>query len=65
MIKKLSVTEYCNKYKISRHAVHRRIKKFEALKEKTAVNNITDVERVGAKSIVLHVNTSVRFKKKT
>lgn len=62
MGKEFSVTEYCNKYKITRHAVHRRIKKFEKFKE--PVNNIIDVKRLGPKIIVLIISTKVKFTKR-
>ncbi|MCZ2085345.1 MAG: hypothetical protein LC112_13845 [Flavobacteriales bacterium] len=62
MSKEFSVTEYCNKYEIARHAVHRRIKKFEESKE--PVNNIIDVKRLGPKIIVLTIDTKVKFNKK-
>ena len=64
MIKELSVTEYCKKYKISRHAVHRRIKKIEESDEKISVNNITEVKRLGPKIIVLVIDSSIKFKKR-
>lgn len=62
MIKELSVTEYCNKFEIARHSVHRRIKKFELLNE--PINNIVNVKKIGPKIVVLHVDTKIKFKKR-
>jgi hypothetical protein len=62
MITKISVTQYCEKYAINRHAVHRRITKFESTG--LSVNNIVQVERVGPKIIILSIDTKIRFKKK-
>ena len=58
----MSVTEYSTKYKINRHSVHRRIKKFED--SNTPVNNITGVKRIGLKIIIIEVDTSIKFIKK-
>lgn len=64
MIKEFSVTDYCKKYKINRHSVHRRIKKMESSVIPIKVNNITGVKRLGPKIIVLEVDTKIKFKKK-
>lgn len=62
MIKEISVTDYCEKFKIARHSVHRRIKKFELLNE--PINNIVDVKKIGPKIIVLYIDSKIKFKKK-
>lgn len=62
MVKQFSVTEYKEKFDISRHAVHRRIEKID--KEKKPFNNIIAVKRLGPKIIILDVDTSIKFKKK-
>lgn len=57
----MSVSEYCDTFEISRHAVHRRIKKFESVNR--PINNITSVRRIGPKIIVIHVDHSIKFEK--
>lgn len=57
----LSVSEYCSMFNITRHAVHRRIKKFESVNR--PVNNITGVSRIGPKIIVIYIDTSIKFEK--
>ena len=62
MIKEMSVSDYCKKYKINRHSVHRRIQKHES--SKVRVNNIIGVKRIGPKIIILEVDTIFKFAKK-
>lgn len=59
-MKEISVSEYCKKFNIVRHAVHRRIRKFELTNE--PVNNIIGVRRIGPKIIVLTINPRIKFK---
>lgn len=61
-IQEITVTDYCKQYNITRHAVHRRIKKYNTTKKK--VNNIIDVKKFGEKIIILVIDTSIVFKKK-
>jgi hypothetical protein len=62
MIKEISVTQYCEKYGVARHSVHRRIGRIE--KTGLPVNNIVAVRRLGPKIILIDVDTSIRFKKR-
>lgn len=62
MIVEMSVSQYCKRYNITRHATHRRIKKW--IKLQSSVNNIVSVKKIGEKIIILEVDTSIRFKKR-
>ena len=57
----MSVSEYCDVFKITRHAVHRRIKKYELAQR--PVNNLIGVTRIGPKIIVLYVDNEIEFEK--
>lgn len=61
-IKKISVSNYMELFSISRHAVHRRIERFE--NKQISVNNIIGVERHGTKIILLEIDPNIKFEKK-
>lgn len=60
----MTVSEYMDRYKINRHSVHRRIKKYEDQDVKKPVNNIMGIRRHGKKMIIILVNSSIKFSKK-